>query len=75
MFEKTLTKCQGSCLQAFVENRMLLHDQFEVFSDAQDRIVALRRANTRSAPPLRSLSDVVLETVPVFGELIPDHRG
>ena len=54
---------------------MLLHDQFEVFSDAQDHIVALRRANTRSASPLRSLSDVVLETVPVFGELIPDHRG
>ena len=40
---------------------------------AQDGIVALRKANTRSAPSLSSLPKVALETVPIFAWLNTDR--
>ena len=46
-----------------------LFSSVSVSVSAQDGIVALRKANTRSAPSLSSLPKVALETVPIFAWL------
>ena len=47
--------------------------QFSVSVSAQDGIVALGKAHTRSAPSLSSLPKVALETVPIFVWLNTDR--
>ena len=60
--EKKLSQC---CLFSSVS--------VSVSVSAQDGIVALRKANTRSAPSLSSLPKVALETVPIFAWLNTDR--
>ena len=47
--------------------------QFSVSVSAQDGIVVLGKAHTRSAPSLSSLPKVALETVPIFVWLNTDR--
>ena len=50
-----------------------LQFQFQFSVSAQDGIVALGKAHTRSAPSLSSLPKVALETVPIFVWLNTDR--
>ena len=51
----------------------VLNNPVSVSVSAQDGIVALRKAHTRSAPSLSSLPKVALETVPIFAWLNTDR--
>ena len=55
------------------KQRYANHCQFPVSVSAQDGIVALGKAHTRSAPSLSSLPKVALETVPIFAWLNADR--
>ena len=51
----------------------LVYSQFPFSVSAQDGIVALGKAHTRSVPSLSSLPKVTLETVPMFVWLVTDR--